>query len=259
MYGGGPNKGVVYSIATDGTSYSILHEFGGSSDDGEVPTAGPLLRDGVLYGTTSCGGTGSIGTVYSIGTDGGGYSILHDFSGIGAVLVPWGTLASDGSRLYGVTQYGGAAHTGIVFSLMVDGGAFTILHEFAGPPGDGTMPAGSLTLDGGLLYGTTLLGGQHSPIGGGTLFSLHPDGNGYTILHHFAGDGVSPPDGCQPRGDLLVSGGTIHDTTVAPGDGTVYALPLGSLRLTPNHTTLAVNWRLTLDVEIQPIAQALDA
>lgn len=257
--GGGPDDGVVYSITISGTSYSVLHEFGASPGDGGGPNAGPLLRDGVLYGTTNYGGTGTIGTVYSIGTGGGGYSILYDFSGVGAVIGPWGTLASDGSRLYGVALYGGAANYGTVFSLAVGGGAFAVLHEFAGPPGDGAGPAGSLALDGGLLYGTTILGGQHSPIGGGTLFSLQTDGSGYTILHHFAGDGISPPDGCQPKGDLLVSGGTIYGTTIAPGDGTVYALPLGSLRLTPNQTTVAAGSRLTLDVEVKPITQAFDA
>jgi uncharacterized repeat protein (TIGR03803 family) len=255
--GGASDQGVLFSTALDGADKTILHNFG-SGSDGKSPGWGLLEQGGKLYGTTVGGGTSNIGTVYSIGTDGAGYSVLHDFSG-SAAIGPTGILVSDGSQLYGAAMYGGAAHVGTVFSLAVGGGEFTILHEFAGPPNDGAGPFGGLALDGDTLYGTTMLGGQHSPIGGGTLFSLKTDGTGYTILHHFAGDDVSPADGCQPQGDLLISSGTLYGTTTAPGDGTIYSLPLGSLRLTLNKTTLVAGDRLTMDVLVQPIAQAFDA
>jgi uncharacterized repeat protein (TIGR03803 family) len=257
--GGLFDYGTVFSIKTDGTAPSILHDFGSQADDGKEPLTGVIIQGGRLYGTTLDGGEHGHGTVFAVGTDGLQYSILHSFDGADGGMGPYGTLVSDGSKLYGVTIYGGSAHYGTVFSVGSDGLDFTVLHAFAGPPNDGVGPAGGLALDGTTLYGTTILGGQHSPIGGGTLFSLNTDGSNFSILHSFAGDGVSPPDGCQPGGDLLISDNKIYGTTTAPGEGTIFCLPLGALRVTLNSTTLAPGQRFTVDVLIQPISQRLDA
>jgi hypothetical protein len=52
--------GTVYELTppTSGSSWSetLLHSFPASTDDGEVPLGGLLLRDGVLFGTTSNSG-----------------------------------------------------------------------------------------------------------------------------------------------------------------------------------------------------------
>jgi uncharacterized repeat protein (TIGR03803 family) len=68
-YGGTADQGTVYEIATDGTSYTILHNFGDGSvtNDGQEPF-GPLAlgADNNLYGTTQVGGSAGKGTVYRI-------------------------------------------------------------------------------------------------------------------------------------------------------------------------------------------------
>jgi uncharacterized repeat protein (TIGR03803 family) len=45
----------------------VLHSFTGTNGDGAIPE-GPLLLSptGVLYGTTSAGGTANYGTVFSL-------------------------------------------------------------------------------------------------------------------------------------------------------------------------------------------------
>ena len=78
--GGISNKGTVFSIQQDGTSYTKLHDFLGA--DGGGPYA-PLIiaTNGSLYGTTYGGGTSNFGTVFTINRDGSGFSPLHSFTG----------------------------------------------------------------------------------------------------------------------------------------------------------------------------------
>ena len=57
---GNDGCGVIYKFAS--STLSVLHAFAGGSSDGAFPAAGPILDSrGVLYGTTSLGGQGTIG------------------------------------------------------------------------------------------------------------------------------------------------------------------------------------------------------
>jgi len=81
-----------------------------------------------------------------------------------------------------------------------------ILHAFAGGAGDGKNPLRTTpTLSGGTLYGVTKSGGASNV---GVIWSMNPDGTGYTNLHEFDYSG-----GYFPRGKLLVDGSTIYGTT----------------------------------------------
>jgi uncharacterized repeat protein (TIGR03803 family) len=138
---------------------------------------------------------------------------------------------------YGTTGGGGPANAGTVFQMAPDGSAFTLLHTFGGLLTDGFFPFGSL-IQGpdGTLYGTTRQGGGAGcmPIGCGTVFSLAPDGSGFTYLHRFAG---GPVDGTDPLASLVQAlDGTLYGTTRDGGaanagmvfqigsDGTGYAV-----------------------------------
>src|SRR5262245_19911924 len=60
--GGAQNGGTVFKIATNGTGFSLLYSFSGA--DGTSPQAALIQGiDGLLYGTTSAGGTNSAGTI----------------------------------------------------------------------------------------------------------------------------------------------------------------------------------------------------
>jgi uncharacterized repeat protein (TIGR03803 family) len=65
--GGTGGKGIIFEISTDGTSYTILHNFGDGSvaNDGEHPSGTLIVgHDKNLYGTTELGGSAGLGTVF---------------------------------------------------------------------------------------------------------------------------------------------------------------------------------------------------
>ena len=105
-------------------------------------------------------GGGAAGTVFKINTDGTGYGLLHTFTGTstGDGANPTADLLLVGSTLYGATPVGGAANLGTLFEVNTDGTGYSVLHSFAGGPGDGANPGG-LILAGSSLFGMTGAGG----------------------------------------------------------------------------------------------------
>lgn len=63
--------------------YVSLHSFAGNNLEGRYPESGTLAISGsTLYGVTSNFGAGSgNGTVYAMGTNGAGFTVLHSFDG----------------------------------------------------------------------------------------------------------------------------------------------------------------------------------
>jgi len=232
-YSGGTNLyyGTVFAINTDGSGYTILHQFGATAGDGKNPEASLTLVGSTLYGTTSIGGTGNdAGTVFAINIDGSGYTILDDFQypTVGG-FNPEASMTAVGSTLYGTTVGGGTngvpQEAGIVFAINTDLSGYTILHEF-GPFAYGGEPHASLTLVGSTLYGTTSIGGTNSDdAASGVVFAISTDGSGFTILHEFP---ATDSDGYSPLASLtLVGSNTLYGTTagsIYPEGGTVFAI-----------------------------------
>ncbi len=225
--GGVSNKGTVYSINTDGTGYALLHEFAGSTGDGSAPIDSPLLSGGVLYGVTPTDGSSSDGIIYSINTDGTGYTILHNFTGTTSDgRTPFGSFAISGSTLYGMTHFGGANDDGAIYSIDTSGSGFTLLHSFTFAENSSSYVNAfdtTLVLSSSTLYGLTSQGGSHN---GGTIFSIGTDGNGYTVLYNFdlAGIPVAPSN---PTGTLLLSSSTLYGVTEIGGannQGIIYSI-----------------------------------
>ncbi len=182
---GGPgNNGVVFSMTTNGTGYRILRVFTGGADGGQS-FLGPslLFSSNTLYGTVWGGGGAGNGVLFSLGTDGTRFTVLHSFSGATTWPVntdgmyPAGPLLLWSNTLYGTTGRGGSAGDGTVFALNPDGSGFRTLHSFVGT--DGSWPNGPLILFGGKLYGATSVADSLN-----TVFSVNPDGSDFTILHH---------------------------------------------------------------------------
>jgi uncharacterized repeat protein (TIGR03803 family) len=98
----------------------------------------------------------------------GKYTALHNFVDDDGKFPAAGVIQS-GGLLYGVTETGGAAELGTVFSLDPATGRFTTVYSFDGTVGD--TPLGGLVASGGALFGTTL--NQYGDYRGG-VFKLVP-------------------------------------------------------------------------------------
>jgi uncharacterized repeat protein (TIGR03803 family) len=220
--GGNSDNGTIFSIGTDGSSFTLLHEFAGGADDGSTPWGSLVIDTGTLYGMTQIGGDSNKGTIFSIGADGTNFTLLREFAGgVDDGAYPMGSLIIDSGTLYGTTQRGGDLDEGTLFSMGTDGNGFTLLHEFAGGADDGRRPYSSPLLDSGTLYGTTTEGGDSNR---GTIFSIGADGTDFTLLREFAG---GADDGRYPLGSLLMDTGVLYGLTSQGGDsnyGTLFSM-----------------------------------
>ena len=225
--GGSSGFGTVFSLNTDGSAYQVLHSFVGTAGDGKSPNFGKLtLANSKLYGTTVTGGASNSGTIYSMNTDGTGFSLVHSFvGGVSEGRYPYSSdLTLIGSQLYGMTGLGGSNDLGTVFRINLDGTNFTMLHSFSGTSSDGSSPYGSVTSFGSKLYGTTRQGGTNNA---GTVFSINLDGSGFSLLNSFT---WTPNDGAFPEGDVIGIGSALYGVTTQGGVGsdfgTVFAIPV---------------------------------
>jgi uncharacterized repeat protein (TIGR03803 family) len=116
---GSSGCGTVFSITTSGKE-TVRHSFG-SSGDGRNPEAGLVNVNGMLYGTTENGGTGSCendgcGTVFSVATS-GKETVLHRFGVDGDGALPEAGLTDIDGTLYGTTVSYGLNGFGTVFYI----------------------------------------------------------------------------------------------------------------------------------------------
>lgn len=165
--GGLDDAGAVFALNTDGSGYTNLYEFTGSSGNGQNPS-GTLTTDGTwLYGV-ALRGSDNAGVAFCLPAAGGTLNFLRFFSGsVADGADPYGSLLRHDTKLYGVTRYGGPNGAGILLSM---GAAYT--NQYAWPSGG--EPVGELMAVGDALYGTTTRGGL---VNHGTLFRFDADTN----------------------------------------------------------------------------------
>src|SRR5579862_5940993 len=125
------NFGLAMSLLTlcetaHASNFKVLYDFQGGTD-GSRPWAGlTLASDGNLYGTTSSGGTGNVGTVFKLSPD-GTESVISDFAGTDVGSPDTDLLADQRLDLYGTAI--GEAY-GTVFELTPRDKTF-VLHSFS--------------------------------------------------------------------------------------------------------------------------------
>ena len=245
--GGAAANGTIFSLTTNGATFSVLHNFGvlnsqsGTNTDGAIPQGGLILSGDKLYGTASAGGAGGSGVVFSIGTNGANFTTLHSFAPLDTLTatnaggaIPYGGLVLLSNTLYGTTFAGGNGGSGTIFSLQTNGGGFTVLHHFSATDSvtrtnsDGASPSAGLLLSSNVLYGTASAGGMGAV---GTVFALSLSGGQFNTLHSFAaltGAGTNA-HGAFPVAPVLRLGNSLYGTAFSGGPGaagTVFSIPL---------------------------------
>jgi uncharacterized repeat protein (TIGR03803 family) len=239
---------------------------------GALPTGGLVQGpDGALYGTTNAGPAPfGFGTIFKLTQSGGNWTLqtLHVFTGGNDCAAPIdGALPN--SRLVfgpdglldGTTTQGGcylnamgfpSNNQGTIFRIATDGSGYADLYNMEGfsKTTDPAQPQAGLTPGpGGLLYGTSQLGGAAND---GTVFAFNPASETLALLHSFSG---FTPDGGAPFGTLTLGSdgllwGTTHTST--SGDdptyyGTVFKISptapfsLTSFPFTPRKGPLVTN------------------
>jgi uncharacterized repeat protein (TIGR03803 family) len=210
--------------------YAQLYSFKGMPD-GAYPLKRLLNVNGVLYGTTSWGGTidkgcrcEQTGTIFKW-SPAHGEQVVHVFQDFPDGDSPYAGLIDVKGDLYGTTAYGGdAQNRGTVFKVSASG-VESVLYRFSGPR-DGMNPYPGLTYANGLLYGATDFGGAIGDCdkGCGTIFSVSLAGS-QKVLYRFK----NANDGAQPAGNLIYRNGKLYGTAGGGdpyyrGHGVVFAM-----------------------------------
>jgi uncharacterized repeat protein (TIGR03803 family) len=208
--GGTNGTGTLYKINADGTGYSTIYSYPtGAYNTGMAHTGcTPTVIGSTLYAMSYLGGRHSKGNIFSINLDGSGYQNLYDFTGGTDGQQPYGTLATDGTTLYGINSYRDSPLSGgVLFRVGIDGTGFTVLHANYGS----SQIAQSPTLIGSTLYCPSDY----------DIYQIDTDGTDYRDLYSFgSGDSMIYTSTLLPIGSMFY-GTTAHGENNA---GTVFAL-----------------------------------
>ena len=210
--------GTAFSVTTTGEE-KVLYSFG-KKGHGSGPQSALTDVRGVLYGTTTSGGTHGEngGTIFKLTTS-GKESVVYSFGeNAGDGFWPSAPLLDVKGTLYGTTRYGGGGcknqGCGTIFSF-TPSGTERNLYAFTGGSDGATPYNAALIYAKGALYGTTPEGGSTNcpPSGCGTIFTVGLTGS-ETILYRF-----HDAEGIEPLASLLDVGGRLYGTTETGGSG----------------------------------------
>jgi uncharacterized repeat protein (TIGR03803 family) len=163
--GGANMNGTIFKIQISNNAFTKLFDFE-TNTSGSSPFGSLLLVGDYLYGMTSNGGVNNYGTLFKFQISNGTFTKILDFNSTDTGGNPCGSLISDGTFLYGLTNVGGTGKYGIIFKMDINTESFTKLLDFSGIS-NGASPQGTLLFDNGYLYGMTGAGGSNNI---GTIF-----------------------------------------------------------------------------------------
>jgi uncharacterized repeat protein (TIGR03803 family) len=210
VYGGSNTYGAVFRMNTDGAGYTVIRSLAATATDGRQPWAGVIEgADGFLYGTTWQGGISNVGTIFKLSRNGGGYQVLHHFTGTNGASPEAPLIQASDGRLYGTAPAGGMHDQGAIFCIETNGANFHVIRHFGAIPDDGANPADSvIEASDGRLYTTTLNGGAAN---NGAVVGVDKSGANYAVILSFAGGSGS---GRWPLATVMEgSDGVLYGTT----------------------------------------------
>ena len=165
--------GIIFSYDTMSALYTILYNFGDATSSGVtgvLPTSALVNISGVLYGTTSAGGSSTDdGVLFRYNMSSNIYTVLHTFNDIASNdgSTPYGDLLNVSGVLYGTTAINGSNGYGTIFTYDIIHGTYTSINNF----NNARQSMGGLIYtasSSSVLYGTAFHGGT---LDNGAIFS----------------------------------------------------------------------------------------
>ncbi len=238
-YTGGTNgKGTVIKMTTAGVVTKLV-DFDGATK-GSNPKGSLVLNGGYLYGMTYYGGSVNMGAAFKVTPAGTSFAKILDFNGYTLPNAygsyPFGSFATDGTYLYGMTSIGGTKNKGTAFKIAIATNAYTKLADLDNTT-KGSNPQGTFVIVNGFLYGLTYFGGLSNK---GILYKIEIATNTFTKLLDF--DGLIY--GSNPTGSLLLQEDFLYGMTtnrVGSTSGTVFRYYIGSVSPVGNNRNIDVN------------------
>jgi uncharacterized repeat protein (TIGR03803 family) len=247
-----------------GENFTLLYSFtkipgvNGTNQDGAYPTSGVVVdQEGNFYGLTAAGGAYGTGTLFKFLPDLGSVQALWDSqeatNGTG-VYPKFGLIFDESdpsSNSFFGTDYGVAATSGSFFHITPP----TYNEYFFDYDNAGVNPLGHLTIQDGLVYGITSVGGQSATggaLGQGAIYSYNIQTEKLTVLHVFQFNAwvdtnsstaafyhYDTADGAEPMDGVLISDGVIYGTTSSGGaetNGAIYSMKIDGSDFTLLHS-----------------------
>lgn len=229
--GGGANgAGTIFRIRSDGTGFSVIHNF----PTGSLPSGGLTLSGGYVYGVLRQGGSSGVGSVFRFSYSNGAVGTLETIYSFTATSLglntPVGGLVADASgNLWMTLEAGGAGYGGLVKVVppTTAGGVATVtsvlnLTSLHGKPAG---PPSTLKSDGMLLF-TSGLGNSRGSLlrvleTGVTTELWRFSSSPASSLYDPVGTPVELPDGSwigsTKSGGSAGRGGLVRIEPMAPG------------------------------------------
>ena len=221
------DNGTIWRCAPDGSGYRVIFSFNGGTARPNGFNALGLIQgsDGNLYGNTASGGARGGGTIFTLKTDGTGFTVLRSLypavrppTEAGYSQTPL-VEGADG-LLYGTGTIDGADNQGSVFKMRRDGSGYETIHSFRpASAGTGFQPQGAFFQGrDGYLYGTA----------SDVYYKIRPDGTGYTVV---ARPGATYRNLVQGPDEALY--GVVSATEPTTGLRTSQLVRIGEVRAIP--------------------------
>lgn len=249
-FSGPQNGGAIYRLDQPGNTPGLIHTFNNLNP--HLPVSGVCAGDeDWLYGSVGYNGTNSEGAAYRIRKDGTGFVKLFNFNS-GSIargapyyhtdekiyfnaenvikvfdpatsgvtdLDPQGLVLSK-NFLFDSDDYMYFSHSGDrLVKIKTDGTGYMELHQFDAGTEGANGEIGVTEIPGNIIFGVQKDFGSGN---GGTIYSIHKDGNNFAVHHHF-----TDPSGITPESKLFFFDGKLFGTTSRGGNfglGVLFAI-----------------------------------
>ena len=203
-YGGNDDYGVLFEYNTNNQTFTKLLDF--DSSTGTNPFGDLIQRsNNSLYGLTYQGGANDYGVLFEYNINNNSITKKVEFDGSSKGAYPQGSLLKQGTKLYAMTQFGGAYNVGVLFEYNTQNNTFNNLFDFNSS--NGKSPSGKPTISkNGKIYGLTQVGGTQN---NGVLFEYNLSTDTLIKKLDFIGANGKRPFGsltrfCLPSFDTVI-------------------------------------------------------